>query len=438
MAKCTISFDNNENGIFYAGQTLSGSIELNTDKVRKTKGVCLKIEGYANCNWTETEHHHKKKSKNVLYSGRDDYLNTISYLVGSNEGNQIEILPGVHTYNFSCMLPQMLPTSFEAKFGHIRYLVKLVMDRPMKFDLTYTVAFTVLKQLDLNYENPALRIPTKMETIKSFYWGFCKTKPMYICVSIPFSGYVAGQSVNIEIEINNQSRVDIEELKVSLKKIIHYNSQTPRMRTKEEILTESEIRCGGHAAHKKGRFDQQLVIPAVPPTNISYCRVLTVSYEIHVLAKVPGIYRNPVVKLPITIGTVPLTSYQNGSSLGNQYNAGPNLSACPVRRILSPIGNNDFGDTINRAGPSSSNDSMSNDLAPPSYHEAMGTSVELSEEGEHQMGQAGNSYVPRYPVYNFNQQNGSNQLQSFSYSPPQPNNPPANGSISDSAIIQKY
>lgn len=28
----------------------------------------------------------KKKSKNVQYSGRDDYLNTISYLVGSNEG----------------------------------------------------------------------------------------------------------------------------------------------------------------------------------------------------------------------------------------------------------------------------------------------------------------------------------------------------------------
>lgn len=355
------------------------------------------------------------------------------------------------------MLPQMLPTSFEAKFGHIRYLVKLVMDRPFKFDLTYTVAFTVLKQLDLNYENPALRIPTKMETIKSFYWGFCKTKPMYISVSIPFSGYVAGQSVNIEIEINNQSRVNIEELKVSLKKIIHYNSQTPRMRTKEEILTESEIRCGGHAAHKKGRFDQQLVIPAVPPTNISYCRVLTVSYEIHVLAKVPGIYRNPVVKLPITIGTVPLTSYQNGSSIGNQYNSGPNISACPLRRIPSPIGSNNFADTNNRAGPSSLNDSMSNDLgndlnfhnifhinnhlfvAPPSYHEAMGiSSVELSEEGEHTMGHRRTSYVPRYPVYNFNQQNASDSMQSFSYSPPQPNNPPANGSISESAIIQKY
>ena len=258
------------------------------------------------------------------------------------------------------MLPQMLPTSFEAKFGHIRYLVKLVMDRPLKFDLTYTVAFTVLKQLDLNYENPALRIPSKMDTLKSFYWGFCKTKPLFMSVSIPFSGYVAGQSVNIAIEINNESRVDIEELKVSLKKIIHYNSQTPRMCTKEEILTESEIRCGGHAARKKGRFDQQLMIPAVPPTNISYCRVLTVSYEIHVLAKVPGIHRNPVVKLPITIGTVPLTSYQNGSSINNQYNSGPNLSTYPLKIIPSQQGNNNFPDPNNSA--SSSHDNISNDL----------------------------------------------------------------------------
>lgn len=67
----------------------------------------------------------------------------------------------------------------------------------------------------------------------------------------------------------------------------------------------------------------------------------------------------------------------------------------------------------------------------------MGTSVQLSEEGEHTMGQTGTSYVPRYPVYSFNQQSASNPMQTF-YSPPQPNNPPANGSISESAIIQKY
>lgn len=114
-------------------------------------------------------------------------------------GNQIEIAPGSYQYNFQALLPPMLPTSFEAKHGSIRYLVNVVIDRPWKFDLTYKVAFTVLKQLDLNYENPALQIPTKMEITKTFYCGMCKSAPLYIAASIPMSGFVAGETIDINV-----------------------------------------------------------------------------------------------------------------------------------------------------------------------------------------------------------------------------------------------
>lgn len=70
----------------------------------------------------------------------------------------MEIPPGLHTYNFSCALPSMLPTSFEGTFGHIRYTVSVVFERPWKFDQTHKVAFTVLKQFDLNYDSPILRV----------------------------------------------------------------------------------------------------------------------------------------------------------------------------------------------------------------------------------------------------------------------------------------
>ena len=57
-------------------------------------------------------------------------------------------------------------------------------------------------------------------------------------------------------------------------------------------------------------FDFQLVIPLIPPTNLT-CRVITVSYALHVTGKVSGLHRSPIIRIPITIGTVPLESYQN-------------------------------------------------------------------------------------------------------------------------------
>lgn len=221
-------------------------------------------------------------------------------------GNEIVIAPGAYQYNFQAVLPPLLPTSFEAKHGSIRYLIDVVIDRPWKFDLTYKVAFTVLKQLDLNYENPALKIPSKLEIVKTFYCGLCKTAPLFMAASIPMSGYVAGQSVNVSIEINNESRVDVEDVKIILKKIIFYNSQAPTKRTKEEVLTEKEVRCGGVSKQKQEKYEQLLVIPPIPPSNMNYCRILNVAYEIHVTAKVSGVHQSPTIRLPITIGTVPL------------------------------------------------------------------------------------------------------------------------------------
>lgn len=47
MVNCEIKFDNNSSGIYYSGQTLSGTVELNNDKTRNIRGLSLRIEGFA-------------------------------------------------------------------------------------------------------------------------------------------------------------------------------------------------------------------------------------------------------------------------------------------------------------------------------------------------------------------------------------------------------
>jgi len=65
-------------------------------------------------------------------------------------GDQMVLSEGEHCFPFSTVLPTKLPSSFEGEFGHIRYTVKTVIDRPWKFDHEIKSAFTVISTVDLN------------------------------------------------------------------------------------------------------------------------------------------------------------------------------------------------------------------------------------------------------------------------------------------------
>lgn len=67
-------------------------------------------------------------------------------------GNEIEIQAGEHKFPFTCTLPENLPSSFESDFGHVRYTVKAILDRPWKFDQEVKAAFTIVLPFDLNQE----------------------------------------------------------------------------------------------------------------------------------------------------------------------------------------------------------------------------------------------------------------------------------------------
>lgn len=85
-------------------------------------------------------------------------MNTINCNFCSTLGDGFELPGGNHNYQFACTLPDVLPTSFEGGFGHVRYTVKIVLERPMKFDHKYRVGITVLQQLNLNNVSPPLRV----------------------------------------------------------------------------------------------------------------------------------------------------------------------------------------------------------------------------------------------------------------------------------------
>lgn len=237
-------------------------------------------------------------------------------------GSPIPLAAGFQTYKFSCVLPPNLPTSFEAPLGHVRYTVTALLGRPSKQDLTYKVGFTVLKQQDLNNESPTLRLPVKKEITKSFFMGLLKNNDLTMNAIIPISGYVAGQTLSVAVEIDNPSNVAVEEIKVSLRKKIRYNSQVPTIGTKEEEETVRSDRYPGVPKKDKKNLILNFQIPAVPPCTMHDCRIIEVFYEIKVKAEMSGVHRSADIIFPITIGTVPLTT-----AYGNQI--------YPVRTMMA-------------------------------------------------------------------------------------------------------
>lgn len=166
--------------------------------------------------------------------------------------------------------------------------------------------------MDLNYEVPNLNAPLRMETTKKFWFTFGGGSNFNMNASIPISGFVAGQNVNVLAEVDNQSNVDVVYLKISLKRYIEYHSTLPS-KVKKEIRTEGEMRCKGVGKKEKKNYNELFRIPATPPTNILFCRVIKIYYELQIKAKVSGINTSPVMRFPITIGTIPLFNFpQNG------------------------------------------------------------------------------------------------------------------------------
>jgi hypothetical protein len=63
------------------------------------------------------------------------------------------VLPaGSHFFQFSMVVPNHLPASFEGKYGHIRYTVKGILDRPWTFSNEIMASFIVMSTLDLNLD----------------------------------------------------------------------------------------------------------------------------------------------------------------------------------------------------------------------------------------------------------------------------------------------
>lgn len=307
----TITFDN-PTAEYYAGQSVSGTVNVQLGERKKIKRIAVDFEGVAYCSWTET-HEEKKNDKTetvtVEYNGNRKLF---EYRLVLAEGpGEFELQPGRHTYRFEYTLPPHIPADMEGEFGYVRYVAKGRVDVPWAFDLSCSVPIKVIPHVDLNTLMQAKQ-RLLMEKQKSVGLFCCSSGNINFTLTAPKSGYTCQETIPFEIQIENHSGSDIYETSIEIRKNVEYIANYPSTDTRRENFVLIEGKWPTVVPPNSQQFSLHAPLHLLPsqPTTLDDNAIIKISYAAAVACKIRGMHTNITGKLPVIIGTIPIGDSQ--------------------------------------------------------------------------------------------------------------------------------
>ncbi|XP_031621627.1 uncharacterized protein LOC116339733 [Contarinia nasturtii] len=171
----------------------------------------------------------------------------------------------------------------------------------------------------------------------------------------------------------------VADFSVSLIKQITYYVSENSSRQKNEVISITEQDTRGCDVSEEEIIRVNIEVPPIPPTDVTASNIINVVYSIRIIGSVACFHSNPVLDVPITIGSYPIQDenpYPNtavGSFPANDVNNSQQPSASFHR--------NGYGPAHTSALFSFSNEN------PPTYEEATHTGTD------------GNSFQPKYAMF---------------------------------------
>lgn len=163
--------------------------------------------------------------------------------------------------------------------------------------------FEVLTHVNINEVHPELLAPLRVEKSKSF---FMSSKKLNMIVDIPLQAYVPGQEMNITVTIDNNTKVEVNSIILTLLREFTLNSGCGTVRDHQEDLVTNSYEGVAPKSSQNSTYSLQIPADNVFPTIefSSNCQHIQAIYKLEVTAKVGGMHRSLRVRLPIFIGSV--------------------------------------------------------------------------------------------------------------------------------------
>lgn len=259
------------------------------------------ITGQAETEWKEREKKEvngNSKKTTETYKGKKLYFEQMLPLLGLFTNN--EFAAGTHTFPFSYQLAANLPPSIHGVHGNCTYTVKAILDRPWRPNETIKKEFTVATR---HHFPMTMMAPIYEETMEELWSLPFKTSPFKLNVEIAQQAFRVGEGIPVSVHLEHESSVTIHELKFQLRQVLSFYSQQPQRKCKTEQNKVVDIRCKVMDSRKVGKFQRVLQIPHLPVTYVTVSELAAITYEVRVEVKLGGLNKNPVLTVPVIIGT---------------------------------------------------------------------------------------------------------------------------------------
>lgn len=123
-----------------------------------------------------------------------------------------------------------------------------------------------------------------LDTYKTFnpfcLFCCCPSAPLHVTARIPVAGYTAGQTIDVEINVENKSNQNCI-FRVELAKRIEYHSNDGKTIQETKIIGKNG-QVGISQGDTVSSFRTSLLIPPTPPTDVTISKVCKMRYVLQV------------------------------------------------------------------------------------------------------------------------------------------------------------
>ena len=225
-----------------------------------------------------------------------------------NNRNQLveQTLPvGEHKLPFRFKLTgSRLPSSFKGPLGYISYYVGAkVCQTSSKKDIVASVEIPFVETVDINADQLLKPVYEERETTVHNLLGR-ESFPVTLRVQLDRSAYSVGEEIKVQAEVQNGSGRNVT-LQTKLVRKGQFTAGQHRADHPSVVVATASGPSVAPGESFQWRSDS-LVIPPTEPT-IDTCSYISLYYVLKVSLVIPRA-RNCTIKIPITIGNVPLGS----------------------------------------------------------------------------------------------------------------------------------